>query len=130
MPHLVVEYSDNVARHHDIDELLAVVHDAALATGLPPLAGLRTRGVSRAHYRIATGDPDFAFIAIVARIGPGRSPDDKTAFLNAVLDAAEAEVDRAGGPLVVSWSIEIQEIDAGFRINRNHIRSRLEEGAR
>ena len=31
MPHITIEYSANVAEHHDIDELVAAVHEAALA---------------------------------------------------------------------------------------------------
>ncbi len=131
VPHLFVEYSNNVAEHVDIDDLVRAVHQAALATGVPPLAGLRTRAVPREQYRIATGESKFAFIAISARLGPGRDADTKTAFLHAVLDAAEACVTTqlSGDQLAIAWSIELTEIDADFRINRNHIRPLLSESS-
>ncbi len=120
MPHVIIEYSANVADHHDIDELVAVVHAAALADGLPALDALRTRAAARTAYRVADAAPTNAFVAIHARIGPGREAEAKQRFLTNVLDAAEAHL--GAGPLDIAWSIELTEIDPEFRINRNHVR--------
>ena len=113
MPHITIEYSANVAEHHDIDALVCAVHDAALAHGLPPADGLRTRAAARDHYCIADGsDPEtFAFIAIAVRVGPGRDASAKSSFIETVLDAAEAHVDAGCCPLAIAWSIELNEID-------------------
>ena len=128
MPHIIIEHSANVAEHHDIDNLVAAVHTAALDHGLASLAGLRTRAVSRRHYRIATGESRFGFVAITCRIAPGRDAATKQSFLQQLLDAAEAQLRSEGGPLHVAWSIEMTEIDPVFRINRNRVRQALEEG--
>lgn len=125
MPHITIEHSANVATHHDIDRLVSDVHEGALSDGLPPLAGLRTRAAERTHYRVATGQDSFAFVAVIARIGPGRSAQQKTQFLTTLIDAVEASL--AGGPLQIAFSAEIQEIDPEFRINRNHIRPYLDQ---
>ena len=125
MPHIIVEYSANIADHHNVDALIATIHETARQTGIGPLGGLRTRAVPRMQYRIADGHPENAMIAIVARLGPGREPEEKTAFIAAVLDAAEACVDANNGPLAIAWSMEVQEIDAHFRTNRNHVTARL-----
>ena len=127
MPHITIEYSANVADHHDIDRLVDVVHHAAIDHGLAALDALRTRAVERSHYRIADGQPDHAFIAIQCRIGPGREADAKTTFLHDVLHAAETHVHHEGGTLAIAWSIELVEIDDDFRINHNHVRARLAE---
>ena len=125
MPHIVIEYSANVAEQHDIDGLVAAVHHAAIDHGLPPVDGLRTRAAQRDHYLIADGsEPNtLAFIAIAVRIGPGRDPEVKRSFIETVLDAAESHL--AGTPLAIAWSIELNEIDPEFRINRNHVRQYL-----
>ena len=120
MPHVIIEYSANVAEHHDIDRLVGVVHDAAFADGLPALDALRTRAEERTAYRVADAAPTNAFVAIHARIGPGREAEAKQAFLTAVLDAAESHLGDT--PLDIAWSIELTEIDPEFRINRNHVR--------
>ena len=124
MPHITIEYSANVGEHHDIDALVATVHEAALAHGLPDVTGLRTRAAERAHYRAMTGDPSYAFVAIHCRIGPGRAQEDKRSFIEQVLDAAEGAL--AGTPLAIAWSIELTELDPELRINRNHVRSAME----
>ncbi len=127
MPHILIEYSANVVDHHDVDALVTTIHEAAEATGIGPLGGLRTRAVAREKYRIADGHPNNAMIAIVARVGPGREPDEKVAFIATVLDAAEARIAADDGPLAIAWSMEIQEIDTRFRTNRNYVTARLTE---
>lgn len=127
MAHITIEYSANLAEHHDVGALVEAVHEAAAAHGLAPLDGLRTRAVARNHYRVADGDPDHAFVAISVRVGPGRDPAARTTFLEAILAAAEAHVGATPSPLAVAWSAELTEIDAAFRINRNGVRARIAE---
>jgi 5-carboxymethyl-2-hydroxymuconate isomerase len=135
MPHLTIEYSTNVARHHNIDNLVDVVHQAAIEHGLASVDALRTRAAERSHFKVADGRPGFAFIAITARIGPGRSEESKESFLDFVLDRAEEhtrdEVARAGNPnsLAIAWSIEVTELNPRFRVNRNHVRRRMKDEA-
>ncbi|MEO0494825.1 MAG: 5-carboxymethyl-2-hydroxymuconate Delta-isomerase [Actinomycetota bacterium] len=121
MPHVIIEYSANVADHHDIDALVEVVHDAAVASGIAARPSLRTRAVARTHYRVADGDPASAMIAMVARIGPGRDIATKRALATEILDAAEAHTAGESSTLVIAWSSEVQEIDADSRVNRNHV---------
>lgn len=128
MPHITIEHSANVGVHHDIAALVDAIHAAALEHGLAPSDGLRTRAVGRDHYQVADGHPDHAFIAISVRIGPGRDATAKSSFLETVLNAAEACIAAEGGPLAVAWSAELTEIDELFRINRNHVRTRLQAG--
>ena len=125
MPHIIIEHSANVGEHHDIDALVAAAHSAALENGLPSLPALRTRAVSRQHYRISTGHPDFGFVAITCRMAPGRDAAAKKSFLEQVLDAAEAQLVSEGCPLHIAWSIEITETNPEFRINRNRVRDAL-----
>lgn len=127
MPHITIEYSANIATYHDIPALVGAVHAAALAHGLPPVDGLRTRAACREHFRIGNADPMHAFIAIHTRIGPGRPSEQKKSFIAALLDAAEATTDAEAGPLAISWSIELNEIDPEFRINRNYVRERMND---
>ncbi|MEO1061890.1 MAG: 5-carboxymethyl-2-hydroxymuconate isomerase [Actinomycetota bacterium] len=125
MPHIVIEHSANLEAHADVDDLVAVVHAAAIADGLPPADGLRTRAVSREHYRIADGDPAWGFVAITARIGAGRADGDKRRFLDALTETADAWA-REIAPLDIAVSVELQEIDPAWRANRNHVRAAME----
>ena len=99
MPHIMIEYSANIAEHHDVDALISAVHNAAIGHGLPPVDGLRTRAAVRDHFRIADGSAELAFVAIAIRVGPGRDAPTKTSFIEAVLDAAESQLDAEFGQL-------------------------------
>ncbi len=127
MPHLIIEHSANLGSDADSQRLVDLVHRAALESPIVPLAGLRTRAAVRDRYRVADGHADNAFVAVMARLGPGRTAPEKTAFLELLLAAAEAAVTEIAPQLTVSYSVEYQEIDAEFRINRNHIRTRLQQ---
>lgn len=119
MPHLILEYSSNLAQQTDIDDLVVAVHEAALATGTAPLDALRTRAVARHHYAIADLDPNNMFLAVTARLGAGRPDEEKHAFLEALLTAV---VEQLGDMPTLMISVEYQEIDPTFRINQNNLR--------
>ncbi len=127
MAHITIEYSANLAEHHDVGALVDAVHAAAAEHGLTPTDALRTRAVGRSHYRIADGDSDHAFVAIAVRVGPGRDAAARAGFLATILDAAETHLAATPSPLAVAWSAELTEIDATFRINRNGVRARIAE---
>jgi len=126
MPHLTVEYSSNVASHHDVDALLDVLHRSVLSLEVAPIPGVRIRAFARDTYRIADGsNENYAFVAMTARIGPGRDAETKKMVIETLLDAAEVQLATEPSPLVIAWSMEVQEIDADFRVNRNHIASHM-----
>ena len=131
MPHLVIEFSANACTTTggpvDIDGLVEALHDAALATGVVPLDGLRTRAVGRNHYAIADRHPDNAFIAVTARLGAGRSDVDKARLIESLMDALERFLGDARQTMMLS--VEYQEIDPDLRINRNHVRPLVAERA-
>lgn len=130
MPHIVIEHSDNIAAACDVQALVETVHAAALTHPLTPDDGLRTRAAGRRHYRIADGDPRYAFVAVVARIGPGRDERSKQSFATLLIDTVDRFLLAEAADLVVALSCEVQEIDHPHRINRNHIRNfrRAEKG--
>ena len=126
MPHLTVEYSSNVAGHHDVDALLDALHRSVLSLGIAPVPGVRIRAVARETYRIADGtNENYAFVAMTARIGPGRDAETKTMMIDTLLDAAEAQFATEPSPLIIAWSLDVQEFDPEFRVNRNHIASHM-----
>lgn len=120
MPHVTIEYSANVAEQVDIDLLVDAVHDAALATGLAALDALRTRAVARSQYAVADRHPDNGFVAVTARLGAGRSVDDRRRLVETLMETVDRVV---GGPeSALMLSVECQEIDPDTRVNRNHLR--------
>ena len=70
MPHLTLEYSDNL--EFEVQPLLARLHDALVATGAVNLKGIKSRAVRHTEYRIADGDPAYAFVHVNLLIREGR----------------------------------------------------------
>ena len=128
MPHIIIEHSANVSAVTDVQALVEAVHERALATGVAPLLGLRTRATSVQHYAVADRRPENMFLAVTARLGPGRSDADKHRFLEAILEAVETHLGDA--QRTMSISVELQEIDAEFRINKNNLRAAGDGGSR
>ena len=125
MPHLIIEYSANVAEVADVAELVVAMHDAALATGIAPLDALRTRAVAREHYAIADRDPSNKFIAISARLGAGRSDDEKDTLVEALMSALDEFLGEEQSSIMLS--VEYQEIDPARRANKNNLRTVIAE---
>lgn len=124
MPHIVVEYSANLEADVAPRRLIDALHAAALDTGVFPLGGLRTRAERRDLYRVADGDPDNAFVAVVARIGKGRSAETREAVAQALMAALEAETAGAFATRGLGLTVEVQEIE-GPSLKTNNLHARL-----
>ena len=121
MPHLVIEHSANLEGRVDLAALVRHLHEAALATGVFPEKGTRTRAARRELYRIADGHPDNAFLHVVLRIGHGRDLETRKRAGDAVFEALcrFVEDDQAVNPLALSC--EIQEIHPELSWRKNNL---------
>jgi 5-carboxymethyl-2-hydroxymuconate isomerase len=70
MPHLTLEYTDNLS--FDVQPLLALLHNELVATGAINLKGIKSRAIRHTEYRIADGNPDYAFVHVNLLIREGR----------------------------------------------------------
>ena len=89
MPHIIIEYSDNIEKYLKIDTLIKKVHTTAVDTGIFPLGGLRVRAAKRESYEIADGHPDNGFVHVELKIGPGRDKKSKTSALKKIFSTVE-----------------------------------------
>lgn len=125
MPHIMIDYSPNLAARLDIAGLCRVLRDAAVETGVLPLAGLRVRATACDHVVMADGNPDHAFLDISLRLRAGRSAADKTRATAHVFAAAEA---FCAGVLATSsfmLSFEMRDIDPDLSPKTSSIRRYL-----
>jgi 5-carboxymethyl-2-hydroxymuconate isomerase len=125
MPHLTIECSANVVDATDVGALTDALHDAVLSTGLVRLDALRTRAAVREHYAVGDRAPRNMFVAVTVRLAPGRSAGDKRRLMHVLMDALDEQLGAARATAMLS--VELQEIDPVFRLNRNHLRSTTAE---
>jgi len=121
MPHIVVEYSANLRTRIDLPALLRAVHEAAIATGVFPPGGTRTRAAERTDYLIADGHPDNAFVHVVLRIGHGRDADTKMRAAQSVFDALCGHLGELYERIPLGISLEVQEIDPVLSFKKNNL---------
>ena len=128
MPHIQIDYSPNLEARLNVAGLCAALRDAAVATGVLPLAGIRVRATACSHVVIADGNPDHAFLDISIRLRAGRSPDDKaraTAAIFAVAEGYCAEVMQSSSLML---SMEMRDIDPSLAPKASSIRRYLPGG--
>lgn len=129
MPHLIIEYSANVATTAggpvDVQALVDALHEAALATDVAPLDALRTRATGRDAYAIGDRHSSNMFIAVMVRLGPGRTDDDIAGLIDALMATLVEFLGTAERTMMLS--VEFQPIDPDRRINRNNLREVIAE---
>jgi 5-carboxymethyl-2-hydroxymuconate isomerase len=127
MPHIQIDYSPNLESRLDIDALCRTLRDAAVETGVLPLAGLRVRATACSHVVIADGNPDHAFLDISLRLRAGRSPEDKAHATAHIFAAAEAFCAEVLARSSFMLSFEMRDIDPDLSPKTSSIRRYLGE---
>jgi 5-carboxymethyl-2-hydroxymuconate isomerase len=122
VPHLIVECSENVAAAVSLDDLVRALHETAIATGVFPLGGIRTRVHVCRHYRSAAGDPRHAFVHVQMRIARGRDLATRKRAGEQVFAALRDGLAALRETNTVALSLEIEEInpDTSLRFNTIH----------
>jgi 5-carboxymethyl-2-hydroxymuconate isomerase len=125
MPHIILDYSANLEERLDIAGLCRVLRDAAVETGVLPLAGLRVRATACTHVVIADGNPEHAFLDISVRLRAGRSPEDKARATALIFAAAESFCAEVLERSSFALSFEMRDIDPELSPKTSSIRRYL-----
>ena len=115
MPHLDIQYTANLEADADMTGLCRTL--TATLVGLRndadepvfPLTGTRVMAWPAAHYAVADGAPDRAFIYLLLRIKPGRSDAIKKKAGDALLAAALAHLKPVFAQHAVGLTLEVDE---------------------
>ena len=122
MPHLTLEYTDNLA--FEVQPLLARLHSELVATGAINLKGLKSRAVRHTEYRMADGNPDYAFVHVNLLIREGRPlavQQDASQRVMAVLEETFGARFENG---YLSLSVDIKEMRDGVALTHHNIPNR------
>ena len=103
MPHLVIEYSEDVAEQADIDAIVGAAHDGAMDSGLFPEYDIKTRATGYRYHR--TGQTRDSFVHVAVHLLDGRTDEQKIQLSEALLARIEPLL-----PEVASVGVEILDI--------------------
>jgi 5-carboxymethyl-2-hydroxymuconate isomerase len=129
MPHVQIDYSPNLEDRLDIAGLCRALRDAAVATGILPLAGIRVRAIKADHVVIADGQPDHAYLDISVRLRGGRTDAAKAEATARIFAAAEAYCAEVMATSSFMLSLEMRDIDPELSPKASSIRNYLPGGS-
>lgn len=119
MPHLTLEYSDNI--DVDVQPLLASLHEELVATGAINLKGIKSRAIQHTQYRIADGDPDYAFVHVGLLIREGRPIEVQKDATRRVMKVLKETFGNLFETRKLSLSVDLKEMRADIALTEHNI---------
>lgn len=119
MPQLTLEYSDNLI--FDVQDVLASLHAELAATGAINLKGLKSRAVRYSEYRIADGNPEYAFVHVNLLIRAGRPIEVKKDASQRVMKVLKDSFGQRFENSYLSISVDIKEMCEGIAMTHHNI---------
>lgn len=127
MPHITLDYSANMEERTNIAALCSHLRQAAAATGVFPLAGIRVRAFAANHVSIADGNPQHGYIDISVRLRAGRDLDTRKRAAQAVFDAAQSFLEPPMQQHSIALSLEVRDIDPELSPKCGTIRDHMQK---
>lgn len=115
MPHLVILYTPNLDAATDMTALCRALADTMLAVKdeegkqVFPTGGTRVLAYPAAHYAVADGQRDYAFVYLNLRMGAGRTAATQKRAGDAVLAAAKAHFDPLMATRLIGVTVNVDE---------------------
>jgi len=124
MPHLTLEYTDNL--NFEVQPLLARLHSELVATGAINLKGIKSRAVRYSQYRIADGDPNYAFVHVSLLIREGRPLEIQKDAAQRVMAVLKDTFGYLFTDSYLSMSVDIKEMREGIALTLHNIPEKAE----
>lgn len=115
MPHCVILYTPNLETRTDVGALCRKLADAMLAIRdeagkqVFPTGGTRVLAYPAAHYAVADGQEDYAFMYINVRMATGRSAEVQQKAGDRLLDVVKQHVAPMFEQELVGITLQIDE---------------------
>ena len=115
MPHLVILYTPNLDAATDMTALCRALADAMLAVRdedgkqVFPTGGTRVLAYPAAHFAVADGQRDYAFVYLNLRMGTGRSAATQKRAGDVVLATAKAHLDPLMATRLIGVTVNVDE---------------------
>jgi 5-carboxymethyl-2-hydroxymuconate isomerase len=119
MPHLTLEYSDNI--EVDVQPLLARLHEEVVATGAINLKGIKSRAIEHTQYRVADGDADYAFVHVSLLIREGRPIEIQKEATQRVMKVLKETFGHLFEKRKLSLTVDLKEMRDGIALTDHNI---------
>jgi 5-carboxymethyl-2-hydroxymuconate isomerase len=119
--HIVIEHSSNLRRQLNLPRFVEAIRQAALATGIFPLGGMRTRAYESDPYCIAGRHPDNTFVHLSVNVGEGRDHATRRQACEEIFAAACEQLRAVHAREPLGISVEMQERDPDVSLKQTNI---------
>jgi 5-carboxymethyl-2-hydroxymuconate isomerase len=127
MPHIIVEYTDNI-KEADIPGLLQKINHVFIARNdIFPTGGIRSRAIELHDYCIADGAEDDAFVHATLKIGGGRLEEDKKATCDELFNVIKEHFSDQFASRYLALSLELFEFSEAGTYKHNNIHKRFKK---
>lgn len=110
MPHIIVEYTDNIKSEANIPHLLEKLNEVLIERNqIYPVGGIRSRALELKDYRVADGREDDAFVHTTFKIGRGRTQEQKEETSQAMFSVIKAHFSPLLKKRYLALSFELVE---------------------
>ncbi len=128
MPHIIVEYTDNLRDEGNIPALLKNVNKVLIdRSHIFPIGGIRSRAIELQHYCVADGSEDDAFVHATLKIGAGRSSEDKKETCDALFQVITNHFAELFDKRYLALSMELVEFSEAGTYKQNNIHKRFKK---
>lgn len=129
MPHFHIEYSANLEKVVDMEQLCEVIRAKAAGIDTFPTAGIRVRASRVDHQAMADGNPKHGFIDLSVRLREGRADAVKRDAISRIFEALKDFMTPAMATHSIALSAEMRDINADLSPKFGNIREHLEDNA-
>lgn len=127
MPHIIVEYTDNLKEETDISQLLQSLNNVLIARSpVFPIGGIRSRAIELHDYCVADGTVDDAFVHVTFKIGAGRSNEVKDETCQALFEVVTEHFSEVFDKRSLALSLELVEFSEAGTYKKNNIHKRYQ----
>jgi 5-carboxymethyl-2-hydroxymuconate isomerase len=120
MPHLVILYTKNLDDETDMTGLCRSLADAMIGMrdesgkAVFPIGGVRVLAYPAAHFAVADGQRDYAFVYLNLRMGRGRSADVKKTTGERLLAVSRAHFAGQFANRYIGVTLQVDEGQEAF----------------
>ncbi len=126
MPHLVIEYTENLKPDVDIRGMLKKANAILIAQdGIFPIGGIRSRAIELHDFVMADDDEDYAFVHASLKVGAGRKPQALKKTCDELFDMMKEHLAEQFETRYIALSMEYGEFSESGTYKFNNVHSRF-----
>ncbi len=123
MPHLTLEYSDNLPSGLDVQVILARLHRVVAQEDAFALPEIKSRAIPHRLFLIGAGAPDAVFVHVTVAILDGRELELRQRLSRQLLGALREEFSLAYAERPCDLTVEIREMERASYAKAMNVRS-------